>query len=93
MPPHRRRTMWITDRSLRLAVFATGAFALVAAAADTKPKITKADDLPRHVYPVKGTVTELVTSPEAFAPFHSIRCDPRSMTPPASRATSLPATS
>jgi hypothetical protein len=32
-----------------------------------KPKITKADDLPRHTYPVQGTVTELVLSADKFA--------------------------
>jgi hypothetical protein len=34
-----------------------------------KPKISKLDDLPRHTYPVKGTVVDLVTSPEKFAAF------------------------
>jgi hypothetical protein len=32
-----------------------------------KPKITKADDLPRHTYPVQGTVTDLVLSADKFA--------------------------
>ena len=32
-----------------------------------KPKILKADDLPRHTYPVSGTVTELIESPDKFA--------------------------
>ena len=32
-----------------------------------KPKVTKRDDLPRHTYPVQGTATDLVTSPEKFA--------------------------
>jgi hypothetical protein len=35
----------------------------------TKPKISKLDDLPRHTYPVQGTVVDLVTSPEKFAAF------------------------
>jgi subtilisin family serine protease len=34
-----------------------------------KPKISKLDDLPRHTYPVHGTVVDLVTSPEKFAAF------------------------
>ena len=34
----------------------------------TKPKITKLDDLPRHTYPVQGSVADLVTSPDKFAP-------------------------
>lgn len=39
-------------------------------------KITKQDDLPRHTYEVTGTVTELVQSPEAFAPFAAaVRAD------------------
>jgi len=33
----------------------------------SKPKISKLDDLPRHTYPVQGTVTDLVTSPDKFA--------------------------
>jgi hypothetical protein len=37
-------------------------------AAPAKPKITKLDDLPRHTYPVTGDVSDLVTSPEKFAP-------------------------
>jgi len=38
-------------------------------ASDTsaKPKITKADDLPRHTYPVQGSVVDLVTSSDKFA--------------------------
>ncbi len=32
-----------------------------------KPKITKLDDLPRHVYPVQGTVLDLINSDEKFA--------------------------
>ena len=39
-----------------------------AAPAAAKPKITKLDDLPRHTYPVQGTVVDLVTSPDKFAP-------------------------
>jgi subtilisin family serine protease len=34
-----------------------------------KPKITKLDDLPRHTYPVQGSVVDLVTSKEKFDPF------------------------
>jgi subtilisin family serine protease len=33
-----------------------------------KPKITKLDDLPRHTYPVQGSVVDLVTSADKFAP-------------------------
>lgn len=41
-----------------------------------KPKISKLDDLPRHTYPVKGSVVDLVTSPEKFAPFAAaVRAD------------------
>jgi len=32
-----------------------------------KPKITKLDDLPRHTYPVQGSVVDLVTSADKFA--------------------------
>lgn len=32
-----------------------------------KPKITKLDDLPRHTYPVQGTVLDLINSDEKFA--------------------------
>ena len=35
---------------------------------ETKPKITKLDELPRHTYPVQGSVIDLVTSPDKFAP-------------------------
>jgi len=34
----------------------------------SKPKITKLDDLPRHTYPVQGSVVDLVTSADKFAP-------------------------
>jgi subtilisin family serine protease len=34
---------------------------------NAKPKITKRDDLPRHTYPFKGKVTELVISDKDFA--------------------------
>jgi subtilisin family serine protease len=41
-----------------------------------KPKITKLDDLPRHTYPVQGSVADLVTSPEKFAPLAAqVRAD------------------
>jgi hypothetical protein len=41
-----------------------------------KIEVTKQDDLPRHTYEVTGTVTELVQSPEAFAPFAAaVRAD------------------
>lgn len=41
-----------------------------------RKKIAKIDDLPRHSYEVLGTVTELVTSREAFEPFAaSVRAD------------------
>lgn len=38
------------------------------AAEQAKPKITKLDDLPRHTYPVTGSVTDLVLSGDKFAP-------------------------
>jgi hypothetical protein len=38
-------------------------------AAPVKPKIEKLDDLPRHTYPVQGSVVDLVTSADKFAPF------------------------
>lgn len=37
--------------------------------APVKPKIEKLDDLPRHTYPVQGSVVDLVTSADKFAPF------------------------
>src|SRR5579863_9760889 len=41
-----------------------------------KPKITKLDDLPRHTYPVQGSVVDLVTSADKFAPFAAqVRAD------------------
>jgi len=41
-----------------------------------KRRITSIDDLPRHSYEVPGTVTELVTSKEAFEPFAAkVRAD------------------
>ncbi len=41
-----------------------------------KPKITKLDDLPRHTYPVQGSVTDLITSTEKFTPFAAqVRAD------------------
>jgi len=41
-----------------------------------KPKINKLDDLPRHTYPVKGSVVDLVTSPDKFAPLAAqVRAD------------------
>jgi subtilisin family serine protease len=44
--------------------------------ATQKTKIAKQDDLPRHTYEVTGTVTELVQSPAAFAPFAAaVRAD------------------
>jgi len=46
------------------------------APAATKPKITKLDDLPRHTYPVQGSVIDLVTSPDKFAPLATqVRAD------------------
>jgi subtilisin family serine protease len=39
------------------------------AAAATKPKITKLDDLPRYTYPVQGSAVDLITSDEKFAAF------------------------
>ncbi|MFN8179806.1 MAG: S8 family serine peptidase [bacterium] len=57
--PRRAAARW----SVALAVL------LLATGASAKPKITKQDDLPRHVYPVTGTATELVTNADAFAPF------------------------
>jgi hypothetical protein len=33
----------------------------------SKPKITKLDDLPRHTYPVQGTVMDVINSPDKFA--------------------------
>src|ERR1700734_22986 len=52
-------------------------FPSLAWAQDTaKPKITKADDLPRHTYPVQGSVVDLVTSADKFAPFAAqVRAD------------------
>jgi subtilisin family serine protease len=38
------------------------------ASAPAKPKITKLDDLPRHTYPVQGSVMDIVNSDEKFAP-------------------------
>ncbi len=38
-------------------------------AQEPKKKITKLDDLPRHTYPVQGSVVDLVTSADKFAPF------------------------
>jgi subtilisin family serine protease len=40
--------------------------AAVPAAPAAKPKITKLDDLPRHTYPVQGTVTDLVLNDAKF---------------------------
>jgi hypothetical protein len=40
----------------------------VAPAAPAKPKITKLDDLPRHTYPVQGSVVDLVEFADKFAP-------------------------
>ncbi len=41
-----------------------------------KRRITSIDDLPRHTYEVIGTVTDLVTSEEAFRPFAArVRAD------------------
>ncbi len=57
------------SRPLVRAGLVAAAIALFAASAVAKPKITKQDDLPRHTYKIEGTVTELVTSPEKFAPF------------------------
>jgi subtilisin family serine protease len=42
----------------------------------SKPKISKLDDLPRHTYPVQGSVVDLVTSAEKFAPLAAqVRAD------------------
>jgi hypothetical protein len=63
-------------RTLASAAVVSLALGLAGVASAQKPKITKQDDLPRHTYPVKGTVTELVTSIEAFAPFaEQVRAD------------------
>jgi hypothetical protein len=68
-----RRTLPPISR-LAACVAAVAVAAAIPAAA--KPKVTKQDDLPRHVYAVKGTASELVTSPEAFAPFAAqVRAD------------------
>ena len=41
-----------------------------------KPKISKLDDLPRHTYPVQGSVVDLVTSADKFAPLATaVRAD------------------
>jgi len=56
----------IRRRALGLAV---AALALGVASVDAKPKVMKQDDLPRHVYKITGTASELVQSAEAFAPF------------------------
>lgn len=56
-------------RPMARLLIALGACALVASPAAAKPKVASRDDLPRHVYPIQGTVTDLVKSPEAFAPF------------------------
>ena len=39
------------------------------AAATEKIPVVSQDDLPRHTYPVSGTASELIESPEAFAPW------------------------
>jgi len=45
-------------------------------ASPAKPKITKLDDLPRHTYPVQGSVVDLVSSADKFAPFAAqVRAD------------------
>ena len=45
-------------------------------APETKPKITKLDDLPRHTYPVTGSAVDLVTSDAKFADFAAqVRAD------------------
>jgi len=47
-----------------------------APAEPTKPKITKLDDLPRHTYPVQGTVMDIVNSADKFAPLAAaVRAD------------------
>ena len=44
--------------------------------AQAKPKITKLDDLPRHTYPVQGSVVDIVTSADKFAPLAAqVRAD------------------
>ena len=44
--------------------------------APAKPKITKLDDLPRHTYPVQGSVVDIVTAPDKFASFAAaVRAD------------------
>jgi hypothetical protein len=47
-----------------------------APALESKPKITKLDDLPRHTYPVQGSAVDLVTSDQKFAIFAAeVRAD------------------
>jgi len=47
-----------------------------AQSAPAKPKITKLDDLPRHTYPVQGSVVDIVTSADKFAPLAAqVRAD------------------
>jgi subtilisin family serine protease len=44
--------------------------------APVKPRIAKLDDLPRYTYPVQGSVADLVTSAEKFAPLAAqVRAD------------------
>lgn len=54
---------------LRAFVIALAATLLNPVAAQTRPRIDKAADLPRFTYPVQGSLEKLVRDPSAFAVF------------------------
>ena len=56
-------------RRVAPAFLAVAAVALLATTAPAKPKVTKQDDLPRHSYALKQSVTRLLSDDAAFAAF------------------------
>jgi hypothetical protein len=53
--------------ALRFSTLALLLACLLTSSCGPKPKISKLDDLPRHTYPVQGTVVDLINSPAQFA--------------------------
>lgn len=63
-------TLSTLHRSLACALLVvTSALPIADAAAQSRPRIEKAADLPRFTYPLKGSLEALVKDPQAFATF------------------------
>lgn len=82
LPAARRRAVASSVRawSARFVVFLAAAVVAVAAAAQAKPRIEKAADLPRFTYPVDGKLDDVVRQADRFKPLaDAIRRDTESV--------------